>query len=172
MNRFITLACLYFLYSTVLSAQTCVNSIVPTIDLSNYELNDNGSITDLNNKLMWSRCAVGQSWQEGKCIGEALLNTWDEAQALAKASTTFSFNDWRLPSIHELSAITELSCENPAINLVLFPNTHSLSYWTATEFANENNLAWQVFFGSGENHTTKKSTLSAIRLVRSVKNNN
>lgn len=164
-------------FSPVSLAQSCVDSIIPTTDirdftLHNNKINDSGTITHQNSNIMWSRCALGQNWQGEKCTGKPVLKTWDEAQQLAKASDLFSFNDWRLPSIHELSAITELSCQNPAINLKLFPNAPSVSFWTATEFVNDKNLAWQVFFGSGENHAAKKSTKAAIRLVRSVILNN
>ena len=171
MIRVITFAFLFFLYSAALSAQTCVNSIVPTSDLSTYELNENGSTTDRNFNIMWSRCSLGQTWQSGKCLGKPLLTTWDEAQTLAKASTLLSFNNWRLPSIHELSAATELSCQNPSINLTLFPNTTSLHFWTSAEFVNDTNNAWQIFFGTGENHTAKKSSKAAVRLVRSINGN-
>jgi hypothetical protein len=117
---------------------------------------------------MWNRCALGQTWQGSKCTGEPVLESWVDARRLATASSLHSFKDWRLPSIHELSGITELSCQNPAINLKLFPNAPSVSFWTATEFVNDKNLAWQIFIGSGENHGAKKSIPAAILLVRSL----
>lgn len=168
MIRVVSLVFLLLLYSAVLPAQTCVNSIFPTSNYHDYAPGENGSVTDRKHKIMWSRCPLGQNWQSGKCIGEPLLKTWDEAQALAKASGLLLLNNWRLPTIHELSTITELSCQNPAINLKLFPNAPSLSFWTGTEFVNDNTLAWQVFFGSGENHSAKKSAKAAVRLVRSM----
>ncbi|WP_455376788.1 Lcl C-terminal domain-containing protein [Kaarinaea lacus] len=169
MIRSTSLLVLYLWFSPVAFAQSCVDSITPTTGVRDYAPNASATVVNRNHRLMWSRCALGQTWQAGKCTGEPLLKTWEEAQALAKDSSLHTFRNWRLPSIHELSGITELSCQNPAINLELFPNAPSVSFWTATLFVNDNNLAWQVFFGSGENHTAKKSTLAAIRLVRSMK---
>lgn len=160
---------LYLWFSSMAFAQSCVDSIPPSTVVRDFMTNAHDAVVNRNHRIMWSRCALGQTWLAGKCTGEPLLKTWDEAQALAKDSSLNSFRNWRLPSIHELSGITELSCQNPAINLELFPNAPSVSFWTATLFVNDENLAWQVFFGSGENHTAKKSTLAAIRLVRSMK---
>lgn len=155
--------------SSVVLGQSCVDSITPTTNIKNYQISDAG--TARNHKIMWSRCALGQTWQKGQCSGDAIVKTWDEAVELANKTKARSFDDWRLPTIYELSAITELSCQKPAINLQLFPDTPSVSFWTSTEFINDKDKAWQVFFGSGENHTAKKSTTAAIRLVRTIKNN-
>lgn len=152
--------------SSVVLAQSCVDSITPTTDIKNYKISDTGIVT--HHKIMWSRCALGQTWLKGTCSGKATLETWDEAIQLASKASLHSFKNWRLPTIHELSAITELSCQNPAIRLQLFPDTPSRSFWTSTEFINNTANAWQVFFGSGENHTAKKSTRAAVRLVRTI----
>ena len=157
---------LFFCSSSISLAQSCVETILPTTKFATYKASDNGIV--MNQKIMWIRCTVGQTWHKGKCNGKAVLKSWDEAMDLAKNSTLHSHNDWRLPTVHELSELTELSCQNPAINVKLFPDTPSLSFWTSTEFINDKNNAWQVFFGSGENHTAKKSTAAAIRLVRTI----
>ena len=166
MHKSLCLIILSIGISSIAFAQSCADNVTPTTDITQYQASDAGTL--IHQKIMWSRCAIGQTWINGKCSGKALLKTWDEAQELAINTSLYSFDDWRLPTIHELSAITELSCENPAINLHLFPDTPSVSFWTNTVFVNDNNNAWQVFFGSGENHTAKKSTTAAIRLVRTL----
>jgi len=162
----ITVAFVFFGSPAITHAQACVETIIPTTKIATYEANDSGIV--VNQKIMWARCTVGQTWHKGKCTGKAELKSWDDAMALASNSTLHLHNDWRLPTVHELSELTELSCQNPAINVNLFPDTPSLSFWTNTEFINDKNNAWQVFFGSGENHTAKKSTAAAIRLVRTI----
>jgi hypothetical protein len=170
MIRFVAVFFILGWTSSFAVAQSCVDNIIATTETGNYQINVEGTATDKHNKITWARCAIGQTWQNNKCIGEASLVSWDQAKIIANEITFASFNDWRLPSIHELSGISELSCQNPAISLQLFPDTPSLSFWTNTEFVNDKNNAWQVYFGSGENHTAKKTTAAAVRLVRTVTN--
>lgn len=149
-------------------AQSCITTIVPTTSIQDYQLKSDGTVLDSYHQIEWKRCAVGQIWKNNTCIGKAMLVDWQQAKKLAEKYDTETSNDWRLPTVHELSKITELSCENPAINLQLFPNTPSLHFWTGVEFINDNNNAWQVFFGTGENHIAKKTTKAAVRLIRSL----
>jgi hypothetical protein len=149
-------------------AQDCVDSVDSTTGVEHFRINNNGTVLDTRHSIEWIRCSVGQNWQAGKCIGTPQVIPWDKALSTAKSARLAEYSDWRLPSIHELSSITELRCQQPAINLILFPATFTGDYWTGTEFANNNDMAWLVHFGYGENHTAKKSTGAAVRLVRSA----
>jgi hypothetical protein len=158
-----------FIFSCTLAlAQTCVETITPSSVNNNYQINVNGTVTDLQHGLMWTQCAVGRTWHDGKCSGPLPHKSWPQARKLADTYKLETFDDWRLPTIHELSQITELSCLQPAINLKIFPNTLPAHFWTGTEFSNNDALAWQIYFGTGENHTAKKSTNGAIRLIRTI----
>jgi hypothetical protein len=95
--------------------------------------------------------------------------TWEEALRAADASQFAAHSDWRLPTIHELSSIVELRCQQPAINLALFPATAG-DFWTATTFINNTGMAWLVHFIYGESHTAIKTANAAVRLVRSTNN--
>jgi hypothetical protein len=148
-------------------AQNCVESIFPTTLVKDYRIYDNGTVRDSRNGLMWMQCSVGQIWQNGQCLGVPVTTTWEKALAAARDSRFAGHADWRLPTIHELSSITELRCQQPAINLTLFPGSLTGDYWTATSFINNTNMAWLVHFAYGENHTAKKTTFAAMRLVRS-----
>jgi len=165
--NFTVLLCVVCVATSIAQAQSCVDNIPAATAIKHFQVNQDGTLT--HHKIMWSQCALGQTWRNGKCEGEAQFKTWNQSIELANTATLYNYQDWRLPTIHELSSITELSCQNPAINLQLFPDTPSVSFWAGTEFINDRNLAWQVFFGSGENHTAKKSTTAAIRLVRTIK---
>ncbi len=149
-------------------AQNCVDSIDSTTKVEHYRINNIGTVLDTQRNIEWMRCTVGQNWQDGKCAGTPQVMTWDKALSTAKSAKLAEYSDWRLPTIHELSSIAELRCQQPAINLILFPATFSGDYWAATEFVNNSDMAWLVHFGYGENHTAKKSTGAAVRLVRSA----
>jgi len=149
-------------------SQTCVQNIVATTNAQQYSVNQNGTVSDRKHNIMWTRCSLGQQWSGAKCSGNAIELSWTEAMHRAESATIAGFTDWRLPDIHELSKITELQCLQPAINLMLFPTTTSIDYWTATEFINNPDFAWRVHFGYGENHSDKKIIPAAVRLVRSI----
>jgi len=163
----------FFLISSffnVAMGQSCRDTILSTTNVHQYQLNTDGTAVDRVLGIMWHRCALGQKWQNNRCKGEAILTSWENAMELAEKHEFDTYQNWRLATIHELSHITELSCQNPAISQQIFPDTPSVSFWTLTEFVNDNNLAWQVYFGSGENHTDRKSAQAAVRLVRNVNN--
>lgn len=157
--------------STVI-AQNCIKMITATTNISDYRINNDGTVTDMRLQLTWAACALGQQWKNNNCVGDAEPVDWQQANKKVIEYQAETSKQWRLPTIHELSSITELSCESPAINLQLFPNTPSLHFWTGVEFVNNTSKAWQVFFGTGENHTAKKTTKAAARLVRSLENKN
>ena len=114
--------------------------------------------------LLWMRCSAGQQWhdKENTCIGEARAMSWREAHRYASEMG----QGWRLPTIHELSAITDLRCHDPAVDLSLFPNTPPSHYWTDTAFILQPEHYWLVQFSTGENHTDSGKKLAHVRLVK------
>ena len=162
------LAILLALAAMQIRAQDCVDTIASTTNISHYRINKDGTVYDKKHDVEWMRCSIGQTWRNGSCLGEAELVTWEKASNAANTSRFAGHSSWRIPTIYELSRITELRCQQPAINLELFPNTLSGDYWTADTFVNDAAMAWQVHFMYGENHTVKKSTRAAVRLIRSV----
>lgn len=148
--------------------QNCIDTISSTSPTQHFHTNKDGTVSDTKNKLMWMQCSAGQRWSNGRCLGTVQTMTWDKALQEANQSHFAKHSDWRLPTIHELSRIIELRCQQPAINLTLFPDSPSVDFWTSTSFVNNKNLAWRVQFSFGENHTAKKSTLATVRLVRSI----
>ncbi|WP_455218675.1 Lcl C-terminal domain-containing protein [Kaarinaea lacus] len=133
-----------------------------------YQVNNDGTVSDDKNNLMWMQCSVGQRWSNGQCLGTAQAMTWHRALQEANSFRLANYSNWRLPTIYELSRIAELRCQQPAINLALFPGTAPADYWTSTSFANDESLAWRMQFSFAENHTAKKSSSATVRLVRSI----
>ncbi len=114
----------------------CDTSIYPlSSPTSRFQDGGDGTVTDTRSKLMWMRCAIGQSWSKGHCIGQSTALTWADAEhtvSTVNKSGRFFYSDWRLPQLPELASISERQCKNPRINLEVFPNTVADFFWSAT----------------------------------------
>jgi len=86
--------------------------------------------------LQWSRCAIGQTFNAGRCEGTATVFFWAEARdAVDQLNATGQLgghSDWRLPTVEELRSIVEECREAPSINIAIFPDTPWSGFWTAT----------------------------------------
>ena len=74
-------------------------------------------------------------------------DTLDFINAL-KTAEFGGHNDWRLPTIKELSTLVDSSIPSPGptIHTIYFPNTVSSMYWSSTTYASDPNDAWSVYF--------------------------
>ncbi|MEA3291353.1 MAG: DUF1566 domain-containing protein [Pseudomonadota bacterium] len=124
-----------------------------------------GTVTDDKTGLMWAQCAEGLSGS-GCPPGSATTHTWQAALDLAAASTHANYTDWRLPNLKELTSIVEISCNNPAINATIFPNTPGSHFWSASPYANDSGNAWGIYFGNGYDYYGSRSSSARVRLVR------
>lgn len=69
-----------------------------------------GIAKDLTTGLIWMRCSLGQTWTGSRCKGKAVKLNWDDAMAIPGNLGTYTgYNDWRLPSIKELSTLVYCS---------------------------------------------------------------
>jgi len=141
----------------VATAQTCNDAIPESTPESRFTLNGD-EVTDIETGLIWQRCSLGQTGSDCSA-GIATTHNWQEALLAANAP-------WRLPNIKELESIVEEKCGDPAINLVIFPNTASLEYWSASSFANGSGNAWYIYFESGNSSNFDKLSNFYVRLVR------
>ncbi|MNU72324.1 hypothetical protein D3C71_617800 [compost metagenome] len=65
-------------------------------------------VVDAATGLRWLRCALGQTWQGGRCVGEAEALSLMDAQERVQALNTKGhegISQWRLPTIVELAAL-------------------------------------------------------------------
>jgi hypothetical protein len=148
--------------------QACAASSLPQ---GRFQDNRDGTVTDMESKLMWMRCAGGQQWQGQRCMGAAAAYGWAEAQRhaeqVSRGGAAF-FSDWRVPALRELATITDRGCENPRTNLAVFPDTPAAPFWSSTarpgEAAGERVLA--LSFGADGVMLARKDERFHLRLVR------
>jgi hypothetical protein len=145
-----------------------------------YQDNDDGTVTDVKNKLQWMRCAVGQAWDGSTCQGTADKHKWEAARLVS--SNFAGYSDWRLPNIEELRSLAYCSsgkpatwsegksCEGaylrPTINSYAFSNTPIASFWSSSFDDHFPAHAWFVVFGNGDALTGYKGGTYHVRLVR------
>lgn len=174
---------------TLMFTQGCQSS--PSFTSQRFIDHGDGTISDKVSGLMWMRCSVGQTWSGSNCEGEPIKVNWKDA---AKVTQNFSFvgkQDWRLPTIDELSSIvfcstgrTEMArpagrfqrttdgrCEaeqyqTPTVNNAIFPNTPASWFWSASPYIHHDRDAWGLNFNEGNVSWGVKGNESHVRLVR------
>ena len=147
-------------------AVQCQNNLPPSNPNAIYQDHGNGTVTDTRTGLMWKQCSEGQSWSPGICSGTPSVFSWSQALARAETATFAGHADWRVPNVKELSSLVEECRSYPAINHVLFPNTPSSHFWSASPLAHFSYGAWFVFFGTGGPAYHFQSDAFHVRLVR------
>ncbi len=75
-------------------------------------------------------------------------------------------NDWRLPTVKELSSIVNRDWHDPAINTTFFPNTRCSYYWSSTTVIGWSSLAWVADFCNGYNGGCYELDYFYLRAVR------
>ena len=166
-----------FLSVSPVLAQTCNSAIKPTAPNTRFQDHGDGTITDLNTKLMWKRCSEGQLGAQCETgadpftAGDPTDFDWDASlqhiEDLNSAGGFAGYTDWRLPNRKELESLVEESCFSPAINITIFPNTPSRFYWSSTHYPTSVTFAWGISFGDG-NAFPSFPTQAPIRLVRNT----
>lgn len=102
--------------------------------------NEDGTVTDPGNNLIWQRCSRGQN-NDATCSASTTTSNWVSAlsycQGLSLAGRT-----WRLPSASELGSIYDYSVSSPAINAAYFPATVGGVYWTSSTYVSVPSSSW------------------------------
>ncbi|ALU46111.1 Lcl C-terminal domain-containing protein [Pseudoalteromonas rubra] len=172
----LTLTLLLTCYAPLSAAQSCKpDQILPTQPEGQFLDNGDGTVTDIVNGLMWTKCSLGQTYVDGECQGTPTnYTTWQSALVAASRNQTYAQKgQWRLPNIKELGSLVERSCVAPAINLGTFPSTPSAAYWSNTFDADQVNQAAGikgriVDFTDGTEFLTDVSLHRLVRMVRDL----
>lgn len=162
----ISLACLFDF--TAQAEQTCRSDVEEYTPTSRFILNENGTVTDMETKITWMRCALGQTWDGKTCAGQARAFSWQEARDAIAELNGDTFGEpsrWRLPVVPELASITERKCFQPRVNMAVFPATPAKAFWTGMERKGDTDKAYAIDFGGGSVIASKKSNAAYIRLM-------
>ncbi|MBB1371983.1 DUF1566 domain-containing protein [Pseudoalteromonas sp. SR45-4] len=168
--------CLTAALSAPAIAQTCkTDSIAPTQKAGQFLDNEDGTVTDIVNGLVWSKCSLGQTFADNSCTGSPThIHSWQEALTITENNKDYlGTTGWRLPNIKELSSLVERSCTAPSINLEAFPSTPLGVYWSNTFDAKGTNSASGikaliVDFTDGSEFLKDVNTHRLVRLVKQL----
>ena len=145
-KKWVSIYCLIFLM---------VTTVVWAKPDSAYINNGNGTVTDIETKLMWQQPTA------------AYKMDWNYASHYCRRSLA-GYTDWRLPTIGELKTLVDKSWgNNPTINRTFFPGTVSSFYWSSTTRAYlYTSSAWGVNFDYGYDSVHNKVDSYYVRAVR------
>jgi hypothetical protein len=118
--------------------------------------NGNGTVSDENTGLMWQAT-------------EARPMNWQHALAYCQALELGGFNDWRLPTVRELSTLVKIGPDSPALDPDFFPGCRPGAYWSGTTCVLYPAFAWYVDFADGlEKNSGYKKQRYFVRAVRNM----
>ena len=150
-------------------AQQCDSSRPLSIHADDFVFSVDGSVINLESGLTWMRCAIGQKWQDGTCVGKPKRFIWTEALKQGAVFNQRSFSgkrNWRLPGLVEIAGIVERQCTNPRINAELFPRTPSGVFWTSNhKKSNKQSKAFAMDFSESGLQLLPQNSFAYIRLV-------
>lgn len=140
--------------------------ITPTAPAIQFDDRGDGTVVHNPSRLVWQRCALGQSWNGQSCDGIPLSLNWSQALEAADVHVQDGWSDWRLPNRNELASIVESRCFLPALDSSVFPDAFGGGYWTSSPVSDALAESWIVDFDDGLIEPVAAAELLTVRLVR------
>jgi hypothetical protein len=144
-----------------------LNASVPaSAPLAEFAERADGTLRHHRTRLVWQRCALGQTWDGAGCVGSPTTLNWSDALDAADGHVQADSDDWCLPNRNELASILKLRCFSPALDAGAFPDAPVTPFWTSTPASVESDQAWVVDFLDGAETRQAIDSLQGVRLVR------
>lgn len=140
-----------------LDRPVCTDAI-PAGHVGPWTIDDRGLARDPSTGLRWFRCNAGERFTQGACTGTPLKLDQAEAHGYALEFSAASGRPWRLPTLHEMSRLTQTQCHNPAINPQLFPSVLIEKYWASDKSPYSAWLACSMYTFNGHRHCRDLAT--------------
>ncbi len=118
--------------------------------------NHNGTVTDITTDLVWHQA-------ENKSM------TWKNALKYCQNLIIGGYNDWRLPTIKELSTLPDDTFPRYRIKNEYFRGARPAGYWSSSTSPLFSDFAWFIRFDDGLEHSGHKGRRYFVRAVRSEK---
>lgn len=99
-----------------------------------YQVNENGTVTDISTGLVWQRGS-----ESNKSYSFAV--SYCDNLPLAGGG-------WRLPNVKELFSIRDHRLRTLMVDANAFPNSSSFLHWTTTSYYINGSKAWTILFNS------------------------
>ncbi len=119
--------------------------------------------SEINSELLVKDVVTNLMWQKN---GDSFM-TWQEAVDYCETVSYAGFNDWRLPSMHELLTLVDFKAKMPSSS---FPDMLVQYFWSSTEFAGDNTWAAALIFDDIESSSLgyfrKEEVVEAVKCVR------
>jgi len=93
--------------------------------------------------------------------------SWNELVQGSNIDNLCGYNNWRVPTVAELSSIVNKGTFNPAIDTNYFPNTVPSLFWSSSPFAGIPSIAWNIDFNYGYVSYAYRNNVGRVLLVRS-----
>jgi len=142
----------------------CVSG-TPTAYTPPLQDNNDGTISDTVNGLVWQKCNMGETFNNVTllCQGLATTSTWQVGLSYCNALSWGGRTNWRMPSLNEIFSLIDFTQITPATRTLYFPTAVAGSnYLSSTTNASFPSAMQYVYFTEGIiNNQPKTSTYNA-----------
>lgn len=118
--------------------------------------NGDGTHTDPTTGLIWQTCALGQTWNSQKCIGDPEQYAWEKSFLAADENRFLNKDDWILPTREQLGGLFKTEC-----GLM-----DKRRFWSSSPFSGSPLLAYDMDFSRRIASDSGRYAKYYVRLVR------